>query len=313
MKKIFALFLSMILFTACTQSPSPSETIAQPDAGVTTAAPETAAPETEAPETEIPETEAPAQTAAAADETIAETVLFERDGVKVTAKSFNRDEWLGPQLSLLVENSTEQNITVSTKYSAVNGCMVNPWFSCDVAAGKKSNDVVSYSEDELALSGITTFADMEFIFNVYETESWNDLFDTELISLKTMAADGFEYKYNEEGTVIFDEGGIKITAMDLVYDDFWGTSLPLHIHNTSDKAVCVSLEDISVNDYMLSVFFGEDVLQGHHCYGEATFYSEDLEANGIDSIEKCEFVIRITESGTYDDIAVSDTITVTFN
>ena len=58
-----------------------------------------------------------------AEITIAETVLYEADGVKVTATGYE-DGWMGPEVKVLVENTSSNNVLVTTESVAVNGYMM---------------------------------------------------------------------------------------------------------------------------------------------------------------------------------------------
>ena len=70
---------------------------------------------------------------------IEEQVLYDENDIKITATGIE-DGWLGTELKLLIENNTDQSITVQAKNANVNGYMVTTMMSADVAAGKKAND-----------------------------------------------------------------------------------------------------------------------------------------------------------------------------
>ena len=73
--------------------------------------------------------------------TIEETVLLDRDGIKITAKSLDaKGSFFGPELKMLFENNSGKNITVQARNTSVNGYMIEPMMSVDVASGKKAND-----------------------------------------------------------------------------------------------------------------------------------------------------------------------------
>lgn len=55
--------------------------------------------------------------------TIAETVLYEAEGVKITATGFE-DGWMGPEIKLLIENNSEKNVLVTSEAVSANGYMM---------------------------------------------------------------------------------------------------------------------------------------------------------------------------------------------
>lgn len=50
-----------------------------------------------------------------AEITVAETILYEADGVKVTATGYE-DGWMGPEIKILVENDSSENICQGREY-----------------------------------------------------------------------------------------------------------------------------------------------------------------------------------------------------
>jgi hypothetical protein len=73
----------------------------------------------------------------------ASMVLLDEAGIKITAPSLElQDEMWGPELKVLVENNTDQNITLQVKYAAVNDIMVTAMLYTDIQAGKKANESI---------------------------------------------------------------------------------------------------------------------------------------------------------------------------
>lgn len=274
----------------------------QPDSPEPTDTEETA-PETAEPETTV-----------SAIETITETVLVDESGVKITAKSLDKSGWFGPELKVLVENNTDKALTVQTRSSSVNGYMVSTMFSADVAAGKKSNDSITFTGSDLKAAGIETIADMEFSFHVFDSESWDAYLDTDLIQLKTTAADTYAYTYDDSGDVIYDENNIKVVAKGLVEDDsVFGPTVVLYIYNGTDKTITVQTRDDSVNGFMVSTSCSAEVTPGKHAIGSVTFFSSDLEENEITQITEYEFSLHIFDFASWETIGDSEPIKLSFN
>lgn len=54
---------------------------------------------------------------------VAETVLYDADGIVVTATGYE-EGWTGPEIKILVENNSEKNVLVTTASVSVNGYMM---------------------------------------------------------------------------------------------------------------------------------------------------------------------------------------------
>ena len=110
------------------------------------------APTSEALEVEKEEEEAKVKTEVPGFDTsynIEETVLVDENDVKITATGLTYTEY-AVEVNLLIENNSEKDLSIYTGsigYSpnAVNGYMLGGYMNADVAAGKKTNETISYS------------------------------------------------------------------------------------------------------------------------------------------------------------------------
>ena len=91
---------------------------------------------------------------------------------------------MGTEVKLLIENNTNTDYCIQTRNMSVNGYMMDPVFSPDVAAGKKANDSITFYKTQLEENDIDRIDQMEFNFYIF---SWDDMldsgFDTETIIL----------------------------------------------------------------------------------------------------------------------------------
>lgn len=113
-----------------------------------------------------------------------------------------------------------------------------------------------------------------------------------------------------EEAVVFDEGGVKITAKEYVTDSIWGDGIKFLIENETDKNLTVGCDALIVNDYMISDLFVTDVAAGKKTNETMTLSSSQLKAAGIDVIGQIEVYFHIYDSDTYDTIKNTDCITI---
>jgi len=169
-------------------------------------------------------------------------------------------------------------------------------------------------DSDLEACGIKTIADVEFSFHIFDSDSWNDYFNSEMIRLETSAAAGYEYAYDESGTALYDENGIRIVAKGLSDNDsIFGPGLILYIYNGSDRCITVQTRDTSANGFMISSIFSCDVMPGKHAIDAVTFMSSDLEKNEIERITELDFKLHIFDEESWQDIVTTDTITLNFD
>ena len=240
--------------------------------------------------------------------TIEETVLFEYNGIKVTAKEITED-WLGPELKVLIENDTDENINVSLDEIAVNDYMVSAWLYEDVAAGKKSNATFEIWSSTLSNAGISNIGKIDFYFRVINSDNYNTIYESKEIELKTSLYDEMDLEANDVGTELLNQNGIRIVGKG-VNDSLWGQGVLLYIENNSDKNIIVSTDNLSVNGYMVNGYLYSTIMSNKKAIETVILSSTDLEDNDIESIEDLALSFDIINADTWMNIFSSDEITV---
>ena len=245
------------------------------------------------------------------DVTLAETVLFDQDGIRITATGLSTDSLFGPELNLLVENDSAQNIVVQPNYCMVNGYMMDGLLSADVAAGKKANDTLDFLSNDLARCGIETITDIELDLVVSDGDSWQTLYETGPVILQTSAAGQYTQTYDDSGEEIYNQNGIRVVAKS-VNDDLFGMGIKFYLENNTDKAVIVNADNVSVNGYMMTDLFYSDLAPRSHAVDTLTLLGSELEDNHIDTITDAELSLQITDADYYQTIDSTAPITLHF-
>lgn len=243
--------------------------------------------------------------------TISESVLLDENGVKITATGLDSGIF-GAELKLLLENNSGKDLTVQCRNASVNGYMTDTMMSVDVADGKKANDTVTFSNDDFEACNITTIADIELSFHIFDSD-WDTYLDTKPIQIKTSAAEGYNYTFDDAGDVVYDENDIKLVVKGLDKDgSIFGHNIILYIENNSDKNITVQTRDVSVNGFMADTTISATVVAGKRMIDEITIMSSSLEENEISEIKDVELSFHIFDADSWDTIIDTDKITMTF-
>lgn len=244
--------------------------------------------------------------------TVEETVLMDANEIKITVKGLE-DGLFGTDLKLLIENNGDQNVTVQARNSSVNGFMVDTMMSQDVAAGKKANTTLTFSTSGLKDGNITTIANMEFSFHIFDTETWDTYYDSEMILVETSAAENYTQTFDDSGTEFYNANGIRIVGKGLSSEDsFFGPGLIVYIENETGQNITVQARDTSVNGFMIDTSMSQDVVAGKKALTAVTFFSSSLEENAIEEIESVETSFVIFDMDTWSDIAATEVIVIDF-
>jgi hypothetical protein len=251
---------------------------------------------------------APKAIAEAAPVTIENTVLLDRDGLTVTAKELTEDSLWGTGVKVLIENDTQENLGVQCNSLVVNGHMISDLFACSVAAGKKANDTIEFSSSSLEAAGITTVADIAISLHVYDDDSYQTLFDSEEVELRTSAYGTVEQAAADDGTELYDRDGVRIVGRYVDEDSFWGAGVRLFIENNYGQNIIIQCGDMSINGFMVTPFFSCAVNDGRRAIDDISILSGELEGNDITLVDDIELTFTIVDPDTYRTIVETDPI-----
>ncbi|MGN0342225.1 MAG: hypothetical protein ACI4DO_05465 [Roseburia sp.] len=240
--------------------------------------------------------------------TIEEQVLVDQDGLKITATEYVTDSIWGDGIKLLIENDSDTDYTVGCDALIVNDYMITDLFGSDIAAGKKAYETMYLSSTELDAAGIDTVGKVEMYFHAFNAD-WDFLFQNVYAEVQTSEYANMDTTPNDGGTELYNENGIKIVGKTVDENSFWGTAILLYVENNSGKNVGISVDDMSINGFMMSPLFSTTVYDGKKAIDDITIFSTDLEENGIETIEDVELKFQIFDAETYQTITESDSIT----
>ena len=204
------------------------------------------------------------------DTTITETVIYDKEGVKITANSI---EFMNEQLcvNFTFENGSSKTLrfvsgSVGYSCNSVNKCMIEDgYINCEVTAGAKAVEEMNIDIIELQMFGITEVAEIEVGFEISD-DDYNDTY-TGPLSIKTSAT-GYdsseisfvnsiqnkelqdEYKYSVEyigEEKLFDNASVSVNTECLATNSDEERLLFLELNNASDSQLYFVSQKISVN------------------------------------------------------------------
>ena len=243
--------------------------------------------------------------------TIEEKVLLEYDGLVVTAKEIVNDTIWGAGIKVHIENNSDKDYSVGLEQAIVNNCMITDLFSSTIAAGKKANDTIYLSSFDLNASGISNIGQVELYFYVYDSSTYERIYETDCVTIKTSYYDVMDTTVEDAGYTLYEGNGIKIVGKYVDEYDLFGKAIVLYIVNNRSDNVTISCDDMSINGYMVTPFFSSTVYSGKYAIDEITISNTDLEENDITGIENFALKFRMYDSDTYEDIVTTDELSFT--
>lgn len=210
------------------------------------------------------------------DAILAETVLTDEGGVKITATGLTYTAY-SADLNLTIENNSGKNLSfvsgsLGYNCNSINGYMIDGgYLNCDVANGKKANASIRFHYDALMLYGIDEIADMEIGVSmtdddynttytgpcqlktsVAETHDYGtDHYQNTITSGAAMNTYGYEMVHFSQDT-LYDKNGVKLLSSGVMTNRERETALLLEFENTTGSVVYLSTSDIAINGLLVN-------------------------------------------------------------
>ena len=248
--------------------------------------------------------------------TFTEMVVIDNEECIIKITGIDADNMWGYTVKALLENkSTDKTYMFSIENAAINGVQCDPFFATEVAAGKKSNEEISFTGDELEENGITEYTDIELTFRVYDSNDWTaDAVARETVHIYPYGEDKavkFVREAQDSDNVIIDNDYVSVIVTGYEEDEIWGYTVNLFLLNKTDKNVMFSVDEASVNGFMADPFYATSVSAGKCAFSSMAWSDTTLEENSITDVETIEFKFRAYDEDNWsgDDFA-NETITL---
>ena len=231
----------------------------------------------------------------------------EECSIKITG--IKPDDVWGYTVTVQLENkNAEKNYMFSVESAAINGVQTDSIFASEVAPGKKANGDVTFADSALK-DEIGEYTQIEMTFRVYDSDDW--MADPVAHETVCIFPHGEEQAKNyvrtaqESDRVLIDNDNVSVIALNYETDDIWGFTVNLYLVNKTDSEAMFSVDDASVNGYMMDPFFAKSVLPGKCAFTSLSWANSSLEENGIESVQEIEMKIRAYDSDNWfgDDFA----------
>lgn len=244
-----------------------------------------------------------------------ETVLVDNDEILFKITSIHNDPVWGYTLKAQIENKTDMDLVFTLSDTSVNGYMCDPFFAVTVTAGMKANKDITFSTDSFREIGIGEVTDVEFSLQIYDSNDWtNDSVLDESFTLYPLGQEAAkEYpRQSQDGDIIlFDNEDCTMIITGFDPDSIWGYSVQVYLVNKTDDTLMFSVGDAAVNGYMCEPYFAQTVSPGKQRITSISWSKNELEKNGITTVESLTLPIRVYDAEEWtDEDLIDETFTV---
>lgn len=242
----------------------------------------------------------------------ANNVIYNKDGVKITYTGYTAAElFSSASFSFKVENNSKHNINLSTLHLNVNGYTITSIMSEDVPKGKKSNIKLDLYASELENNNIKTIGNVEFSLECTDKDTYATLFSTDKVTITLDEKAANQKEDTSKYQVVYNKNNIKVYYTGCDQESlFTEAKFNFLVENNSKKAVTVSADNMSINDYAMTDLFYAQCAAGKKTNESISVYSDDLKKNSIKELKKLEFSLECIDSSTYSSIWKTGAITI---
>lgn len=250
---------------------------------------------------------------------ISKQTLVDTDVCRFTVTGIKNDSFFGPTLMCELENkSKDVSYIFSIKDSYVNGVYTPMYLYSEVAPGKKSNEEISLSLDELRMYGLTKITNIEINLEVKDSNaSWIDppavLQTVSLQPYGKNQAKNFVLGAEHIKNVYIDNKYAKVSALSYYKNDMYGYCIDLFIENKSNSNIAVKFENTMVNGKLLDPYVYEVVNSGKNVIARVDWPASEFEAHGFTTFNEIKFTLVVSNN---DDLSAksfsSDDIVLSF-
>lgn len=246
---------------------------------------------------------------------IEEQVVYDADGVTLTAVRLRYDPILGAAIRIKASNASSRSLLVQAETCAVNGYMMANDFSLSLAAGKTAEGELLIPYASLALAGADVIRSIEFSPVLMDPDSYKELRSCDPVLMLTTAVDAdqpYQPTYDEAGQKVYDDGNIRIVLKGIdrgrQISDY--PALIVYMFNGTDRAITVQVDSLLVNGYEMTAVMTATVMPGKGAVDKVEIFDMDLTEHDIHEIETAEVSFRIVDRSTWDTVARTDTVLV---
>ena len=241
---------------------------------------------------------------------ITEQVVYDADGVRITALKLIYDSIRGAVVQFRAENQSASDLLIQTDTCAVNDYMMKAELDFAAPAGKTAEGEMVIRYPALALAGVTKIAALECTLRLMDRSTYTVMANCEPAVMQTTAFEGYEQSYEAEGQTAFDDGGVRIVLGKIdrgrQISDY--PALIVYMFNGTDRAISVLNNALLVNGYELTPAMTTTVMPGKYAVDVVTFFDQDLEEHDIDAFDAVEISFRIVDEETWQTVAETETI-----
>lgn len=302
-----------LLCSACSSSaPIQEKTRTESTSQATDEAKDSSVPDTSAIESESTLTESITESVAVEGDTqttsIDETVLVDQDGIKITALRYDKNikisdysDKLSDGILMEIENNTDATLSVTLRHVYINndidveGAFISMDSFGKIPASKKCRVYAHIDREGLSELGCDKVGQLDFVFQIYETEYYVSFDDLQVNTLYTSdRADEYPV-FETDGKTLYQDEDIDLRALYWQRDEKGNYYFYLYAKNNLTDEIEIDSDTAVIGEYVVDAFEYRKLAAGKDSVFEIRINHYDLEMCDISEISEIAFSFKLQD------------------
>lgn len=243
-----------------------------------------------------------------------EQVIYDANGIVITAKALDFSNPNGTVLRLETKNSNASEVKFTSHYFDINGlCMGGSVLSDTCPAGETKETELTLPNTSLDLSAIEIIQSIEMALkleNVHTETTPDGTFTvtdgvlvetTEALTIKTQCPADYVQVVNKEGTVLIDTDDIYLVLCGFEVDDQGQGVLTAYCENRLGEPIRTTINIKTINGIAYDDFDKINMQENSEGFDCFTIWPDTLKSMGITHIESIELTHEVFSGESFVD------------
>lgn len=200
---------------------------------------------------------------------------FSQSGVTVTLKGITYEDVV-TKFDFRIKNESDKKVKIVSTDFSINGLMCTDAMMTEVEAKSERDSFIQVSNEWFSEMNIETVSDFEYIIRILD-ENDNEIAKSESIKGNADAPGNYKQKYDEEGFVVYNKGGITFSARELKKSKLSNDmELSFYVENNTNKGFNIMATEVYVNGTPIDPTFVITVGANKKAVDSMLFHEKDL-------------------------------------
>ena len=207
--------------------------------------------------------------------------IYNGNGIRITADTAGLS-YGDYTVYMTLYNDTDEKVSINFYQVSLNGCMVPFGLYQDMKPGQSVQTSWSFYEYELEKAGISKVADLTFVMDVYDANTYDDIITGELLTIKTEYDGSEEPRVDASGLELYNDGSVCVILQKAALTDYGECELQLYAQNLSGNTASVFTGSIFINGAQAQGYYSRELRADTHAF--ETVYIYELEDMGLEAL-----------------------------